>query len=179
MNKLFKNLSVILATTFMVACTAETPQKNMNSNQKTITVNGKSGAPITMEYSVITQSPKAGDEIEIQVSFKSKLRSAVKVEVTSAEKLTWLSGDKNWQNIVNKSGIRESQPPLRVIASEDGVYYIHLIASIEENNSIMAKPFTIPVSVGNGVRILEEVGDVVTDEKGQKVIIQKAEEGRN
>ena len=172
-------ITVVLVTSLMFACSTEATKVNA-SEKKTTVVNGdKPGAPISMQYNVLTQSPQAGEEIEIQVSFNSRVKTPVMVEMTSAEKLTWLNSNKTWQNNFNKSGTREASPNLKVIANENGVFHIHLVASIEENGVVVSKPFTIAVQVGNGERQLETVGEVMTDSKGQKVIVQKAEQGSN
>ncbi|WP_168204027.1 hypothetical protein [Aliikangiella coralliicola] len=161
----------------LMACTSESGQRVVSQVEKSPVSHtySKPGAPITMTYNVLTSSPKAGEEIEIEVSFKSAAKSSVKSEMASAKKLTWLNGNTNWTSQLQKSGQRESLPVLKVIAPQNGIYYINLVASVEQDGKTMAKPFTIPVKVGEGPFELAPVGEVVTDEKGQRVIVQKAE----
>ena len=174
-----KIITLALLTSFMFSCTTETTKVTEAENQPAMVNGGKPSAPISMQYKVLTQSPQVGEEIEIQVNFNSRIKSAVMVEMTSAKKLTWLNTNKTWQNSFNKSGSRETSPNIKVIGNEVGVFHINLIASIEENGSVVSKPFTIAVQVGNGERQLETVGEVMTDSKGQKVIVQKAKQGSN
>ncbi|MCP3673482.1 MAG: hypothetical protein GY829_03275, partial [Gammaproteobacteria bacterium] len=54
-------------------------------------------------------------------------------------------------------------------------YYIRMMATIELDGKSLSKPFIIPVRVGDSTFELEPVGEVVTDEKGQTLIIQKAD----
>ena len=76
---------------------------------------------------------------------------------------------------MNKSGVREALPVLKVIAPQNGLYYIRLVANVIKDGKTLAKPFVIPVKVGDGELVLEPAGEIVTDDKGQRVIIQKAE----
>ncbi len=175
MKKINQMISMVALSSLLLACSSESTQVNKNITKEVMVNGGKTGAPIEMQYKILTQSPKAGEEIEVQVQFNSRVKAPVQIEMSPDKKLTLLSDTKNLQSTLNKSGIREAMPVIKVMAAEDGIYYIHLIASVEENNSIMAKPFTIAVRVGDAQKVLEEVGEVITDEKGQKIIIQEAE----
>ena len=168
-------LAALLSSAIM-ACTSESGQQISHVEKKPANSSySKPGAPISMDYKVLNTSPKAGDEIAIEVSFKSNVKTPIKSQMTSAKKLTWLNSSKNWNSQLQKSGEREPLPQLKVMAPADGMYYITLVATIEHDGQTMAKPFTIPVKVGEGPFELEPVGEVVTDEKGQRVIIQKGE----
>ncbi|MBV1908944.1 MAG: hypothetical protein KUG78_06445 [Kangiellaceae bacterium] len=133
---------------------------------------GKPSAPISMSYKILTENPKAGDEIEIQVTFSSTVSSAISTSMKSAKKLTWLNSKTNWESTLSKSGERSRIPSLKVSAEEDGIYYVHLMASVVEQGNTLFKPFTILVNVGSVEPILESAGEIVVDEKGQKIIIQ-------
>ncbi len=95
--------------------------------------------------------------------------------MTSAEKLTWSNNNTSWQSVLKNNGERESLPLLKIVAPADGLYYIHLMASIEKDGKVLSKPFTIPVKVGTGEVKFDPVGEVSVDQNGQKVIIQDAE----
>ena len=156
--------------------TTEQQQTSAQKDQKSISPPAaKPSAPISMQYKVLTASPKPGEEIEIEVSFNSPIKSPIKSNLTSAKKLTWMNSNKSWQSVVSKSGRREAMPRLKVIAPEDGIYYLHFVATVEIEGKLLAKPFTIPVQVGEGPFELEPVGEVIIDDKGQKVIIQEGE----
>ena len=91
-----KLITLLLATSFMFACSTEATSTNAPEKQQPSVLGHKPGAPITMQYTVLTDSPKVGEEIAIQVNFNSRVKTAVMVEMTSAEKLTWLNTNKTW-----------------------------------------------------------------------------------
>ncbi len=62
---------------------------------------------------------------------------------------------------------------MKVVAPADGVYYVHLVAQVMDGGKLQYKPFTIPIKIGDAEVVLESPGEIITDEKGQKVIIQK------
>ena len=161
------------------ACTADTtePTKKVAETKKQVTrpITGKPSAPITMEYRILTSAPKAGEEIEVEVNFKSPVANIVSSKLTSAENMTWLNSEKSWQIQSNKSGQSNAMPNLKVIAPEDGRYFLRFVAEVEVEGVKQAKPFTIAIEVGDGPFEPESTQEVVTDKKGQKVIIQKAE----
>ncbi len=171
----------LLAGSVLLGCTNEVNQPNQiaestaNSDKPMIQIPGKTGAPIYMEYRILTDAPESGQTVEIEVNVTSPLETTVSTEMTSAKKLTWLNAQKNWKNTLTKAGEKSALPTLKVIAESDGVYYIHFVATVEHNGESLAKPFTIPVSIGKGTVKLEKNGQVVTDEKGQKVIVNKAQ----
>jgi len=172
-NKL--SVIVILAAT-MVGCTVESNKKTSELN-KSVPVQplGKPSAPISMSYKILTESPKAGDEIEIQVRFQSRVKSPIKVQMDNAKNLTWHNSSKNWEPRVNKSGLSEPLPLIKISAPKNGLYYVNLIASVKEDGQMLAKPFTIPVRIGEGSVELDSTGEVMVDENGQKIIVHKIE----
>jgi len=159
------------------SCTSDNNQTTVKSAERKIvnTPIGKPSAPISMSYKILNTSFKANEEINIEVTFQSRIDSPISIQMNSAKKLTWLNNNKNWQREMNKSGIRETLPPLKVIAPENGLYYIRLMASVVVDGKTLSKPFTIPVKVGDDPVELEPVGEVIIDEKGQRIIIQKSE----
>lgn len=173
-------LAAILASV-NVGCTTSNDQiigpVEKNKNVEPV---GKPSAPISMSYKVLTASPQPGQEIEIELKFSSKINSAIVVEAnSSANKLTLLNANKSWQSALNKSGDRQALPVLKVIGPEAGLFYFRLVANVVEDGKTMAKAFVIPVKVGDSETEVESNGKIVTDEKGQRVIIQKAEKSEN
>ncbi|MCP4270739.1 MAG: hypothetical protein GY781_02060 [Gammaproteobacteria bacterium] len=179
-----KNLNIIsliaVLSSALFACTSDTSTSSSDITQKenknvNTPIGKPSPAPITMDYKILNPLAKAGEEIQVEVKFNSREKAPVVSTMTSAKKLTWISSDISWQSEMTKSGNRESLPILKVVAPTDGIYYIRMIATIESDGKSLSKPFIIPVKVGNAVVELEPVGEVVTDEKGQTVIIQKTD----
>lgn len=180
MKRISQSYFLIATVSLLLSCSSE--QENRLSakpitEQKSVlkTATSKTSAPISMQYKVLTQSPAVGQEIEIEVSFQSRVKSSINSKMTIAKKLLWVNDNTTWQSGFNKLNQREALPLLKVIASEEGRFYIHLIASIEVNGKLLSKPFIIAVNVGNAALKLAPAGEIMTDEKGQKIIIQKAE----
>jgi len=181
MNIIYKTSLLTALIGSLVACTADHDQTITHTTEKELTqktIVGKPSAPISMSYKMLNSTAQPNEEINIEVSFQSQFDSPISIQMNSAEKLTWLNNSKNWQREMNKSGVRETLPPLKVIAPENGLYYIRLMASVVIDGKTLSKPFTIPVKVGDGSVVLEPVGEVVVDEKGQRVIIQKSESNK-
>ena len=177
------NIFLLAATLAMVnvGCTANNDQTIAPvEKNKGIEPIGKPSAPISMSYKVLTASPQPGEAIEIELKFSSKINSDIVVKAnSSANKLTLLNANKSWQSVINKSGTRQALPVLKVVASEAGLYYFRLVANVVEDGKSMAKAFVIPVKVGDSEIEIEPVGKIVTDDKGQRVIIQKADKLEN
>ncbi len=136
---------------------------------------GKPSAPITMNYKILSKNLKAGDEIEIEVTFTSTVNSPITSEMTSSGKLDWINSERSWQIPVNLTGPREKLPRVKVVAPKEGLFYIHFVAKIDDGNQKMTKAFSIPIKIGDGPIKLKPPGKVVTDSKGQRIIIQKAD----
>lgn len=172
-----RTIIVLSLTASVVGCGVEKQKVNSTNselNHATASV-GKPSAPIDMSYRVLTEKPVPGQEIEIQVVFSSSLKSTVSANMKSAEGLTWASPEKSWQANLSKSGEYGALPNLKVIAPADGVYYLHLNAQVMDNGIQQSKPFVIPINVGDAERVLDSPGEIITDGKGQKVIIQKVD----
>ena len=179
MKSLRKLALLSISICILAGCTADTTETSQVDSkidkQPVSAIVGKPSAPITMQYRLLTTSPKAGEEIEIEVSFDSTAATTVTSQLTSAENLTWLNREKNWHSTSSKSGEHASLPRIKVVAPQDGRYYLRFVAEVEINGEKQAKPFTIAINVGDGAVNVDSVGEVITDEKGQKLIIQKAE----
>ncbi len=178
----YKNILALTLSLVIVGCSTES-QKVVSNEQKVVSKEhdekaahasvGKPSAPINMSYKVLTENPVPGQEIEIQVAFSSPLKTAISAEMKATEGLSMVSQEKSWSAEVSKSGEYAGLPNIKVVAPADGIYYVHLVAQVMEAGTPQFKPFTIPVKVGSGEVDLESPGEVVEDEKGQKVIIQK------
>ncbi len=177
-----KMMNTLLLTTAMavmvVGCAADKERAETQVKKQTIIEPiGKPSAPISMSYKILTDSPKPGEEIEIEVNFQSKVESVIFVKAnTSANKLTLINANKNWQSSMNKSGDRETLPVMKVTTSVEGLHYLRLVANVIKDGKTLAKAFVIPVKVGDSKVEIEPAGEIVTDDKGQRVIIQKANE---
>ena len=168
---------IVLSLALGIAgCTTDT-KKVLTEGEKIVESApvGKPSAPISMNYKVLTENPKPGQEIEIQIEFSSTISSSISAEMKAAKDLTWINSEKTWEVSMSKSGESKALPSLKVSASENGMYYVYLMASITDNGKKLYKPFTIPVKVGNGELNLESPGEIQVDDKGQRVIIQKGE----
>ena len=173
-----KALTVMVFAGMMVGCTSddsavESPAKT--ETKKVLIPTGKPSAPITMNYVISKQNLAPGEAFSLQLNFQSALKSSISVKTNSPEKLTLLNTQTKWQTNMTQSGEREILPVLNLVAPENGTYYIRLMASVEQDGKVFSKPFVIPVVVGDGAIHLEPVGEVVIDDNGQKVLIQKGD----
>ena len=173
------NFKTVLAITLAVAitgCTDKAPTVSEKNKIKLSTTSvGKPSAPISLNYQVLTENPVPGQEIEIKVAFSSLIKTDISINVKAAENLTWISTEKSLQSSLNKSGQYSEVPNLKVMAQENGIFYIYIMANVMENGQALYKPFVIPVNVGNVEKVIESPGNVVVDENGQIVIIQKVD----
>jgi hypothetical protein len=173
----FKTILAITLAVAITGCSADkapvVPEK-AKTKPSTGSV-GKPSAPISMSYKVLTENPMPGQEIEIQVVFSSHIKKDVSANVKTAENLTWVSSEKSWQASFSKSGQYSAVPNLKVVAQEKGIFYIHIMANVMDNGKALYKPFVIPVNVGNVERTLESPGEIIVDENGQAVIVQKVD----
>jgi len=168
----------VLLSSAAVACTSDNnvvEQTEKSESNKVRSYIGKPGAPITLDYILSKKNLKPGEEFNVQLSFQSSVESPIIVKASSFKKLTLLNSQKNWQTGLTKSGHRETLPALNLIALENGTFYIKLLASVEQNGQTFYKPFVIPVVIGDGAIQLQPVGEVVIDDNGQKIIIQKGD----
>ena len=166
--------SVATLTVILWACSTDN-NTTQSSDKKINPSTVKPSAPISMNYEILTALPKAGQEIEIKLTFDSKFDAVVTTHMTSAKKLSWLSSQKSWKSNLAGSDQQNMLPNIKVVAPKDGLYYIHFVASIVQDGKVLPKAFTIPLQVGEGPFKPEPVGEVITDDKGKKVIIQKGE----
>jgi len=185
MKTMNKIVWLLLSSLSLFACSNDSKKQIPTEEKKSLVASslavstvkpiGKPSAPIAMSYKILTDSPQPGDEIEIAVQFQSSVDSAIATKLNSAKKLSWLSSKKQWKMTRKSHNKPRAIAPIKVMAEKQGVYYIHLMASVVDGSGkVLYKPFTIPVKVGNGEVKLESVGEVTTDDKGQKIIIQNA-----
>ncbi|MBO1256165.1 hypothetical protein J3L16_10765 [Alteromonas sp. 5E99-2] len=154
-----------------VASSEESSKADLKHNYQ------KPGAPIEMTYKVLTQAAQAGDEVEIEVSFDSPVKSTISTKLNPLKNMSLVNDKTSWQSHVAKSGEFESLPNLKLKAQADGLYYVTLVASIEVDGNVQSKPFVIPIKVGKGNVNLESSGEIIVDESGNKLIVHKAEKG--
>ena len=169
----------LLLTNLLMACTSDNnavAQQPKVASENVETYVGKPSAPISMNYVISKQNLEPGDEFSIQLDFHSPTESPISIKTTSTEKLTLLNAQTKWQTSATAPGRREVLPALNFVAPENGTFYIKLLASVEqEDGKILSKPFVIPVVVGDGAIQLQPVGEVVIDDNGRKIIIQKGD----
>lgn len=166
--------TVLLASVCLFACAEtvqNTPVKKVNNF-----IGKPSSAPISMSYQVLTKTPKVGQPIEVATKFTSNVLAPIDVKLTSAKQMKWSGTETFWQSKLNAQGKYQNVPTFNVTAKNEGTFYIRLMASIEVDGKVRSKPFVIPVTVGQPLQKLESNANVKTDSKGQKIIIQKAEQ---
>ncbi len=181
MNLSSKTYLALVAVSLVSGCTAEPGMPEINKvehqakiEKKVVTTPiGKPSAPITMSYVISKENIKPGDEFTVDLEFQSRVDSKISINTNSFKKLNLMNTQKSWSTGMIKSGKRDSQPKLNFVATENGTFYIKLMAGVVQDGNILLKPFVVPVVVGDGAVNLQAVGEVITDEKGQRVIVQK------
>lgn len=179
---LLKNtLIAFTAAAVLVACEsnsnfdAKTNTKEVTSKKVVKHFTGKAAAAVDMDY-VIEKNIIAGDETEIKITFTNK--KDVDDLLVSFKLDSGLVSSENLSN--HNFGIlpqgQESVVLLRVTAANNGLYYIHVSATLVTDKH-QSRSFAIPINVGNvDVRkSLKTMGNVTTDSTGRRIITTPAE----
>ncbi len=169
-------ITLALSTLFLTACSSE--QSLVNSTKNTASTHqdyiGKATAPIEMSFQLSKKTFSVGENIEVEISFDSKIKKSITTKLSESKNLQQLSSNNNWNLAFNKSGDRQAPEKLTFMAEQEGRFYLDFVASIEVDGKLMHKAFSIPIQVGQVTT--QNVDGVVTDETGKKVKVYKLKE---
>lgn len=178
MNKLISIF--ILSTLLLTACESEQrlitrsvdlPTKDKKS---TLPYPSKPAAAIGMSYTM-EKNVEAGKPIEINIQLTNKV--SVDDLLVSFKLDSGLTADSVLtQNFGVLPAGAESTINMRVIAANNGIYYINITATLVTDKQ-QGRSFVIPVNVGNvdAKQSMKVNGNIETDSSGRKIIIMPAE----
>lgn len=175
---MMKTKAIVLAMGVLLtsACSTEVQvnQVAQESKKETRDFIGKVSAPIEMTYQLSKDKYAVGENIDVQIVLTSNVKKPISTKMNANKNLKLLSRQTQWQSDLNKSGMRENQPVVQLMAEKEGTFYLDFVASVEVDGRMMGKAFSIPVQVGN--KLSKQADNYVVDEKGQKVKAFKLKE---
>lgn len=134
-----------------------------------INIYAKPSAPVDIVYE--TAKAQANEDINVSVEFITYVESGVmSIDIILDKGLEETSniGDNLTFNI--KTGKTKYPLNMKVKASEDGLYYVNFIISLNDE----IKTLSIPVYVGNWREIVRSrKGNVANSSEGEQIIILK------
>lgn len=131
----------------------------------------KPGAPFSLSYKVIG-TPIVGSPVTVNLRVMSTLGSqALRVNYRINDAAAMMFHEAQPLSIEMAPAADENfvLQQVTVIPQREGRMYLNVGASIETEEGSMSSMMAIPIQVGSGGRILEENGEVQTDEDGEAI----------
>jgi hypothetical protein len=131
----------------------------------------KPGAPFAMSYKVIG-TPIVGSPVTINLRVTSTLGSQpLRVNYRNNDAAALMFHEAQPLSIEMAPAAEEDfvLQQVTVIPQREGRMYLNVTAAVETEEGSMSTTMAIPIQVGTGGRILEENGEVQTDEEGEAI----------
>lgn len=131
----------------------------------------KPGAPFSLSYKVIG-TPIVGSPVTVNLRVMSTLGSRplrVKYRINDANAMMFHEAQPLSIETAPAADENFVLQQVTVIPQREGRLYLNVGASVETEEGSMSSMMAIPIQVGTGGRILEENGEVQTDEEGEAI----------
>lgn len=138
---------------------------------------GKPHAPVYLKYAV-PKNIAVGDNLEIDLQFRSDIDAdALHVKVNLQEDGLLVLNSMNQYAFGIQSKGQNNPLALSLQANANGLFYVHLTATLDNQGKTQSRSFSIPVKVGNVdmQKQLKHSGQLGKDSKGRPIIIMPAE----
>jgi hypothetical protein len=132
---------------------------------------GKPGAPFSLSYKVIG-TPIVGSPVTVNLRVMSTLGSQplrVNYRINDAAAMMFHEAQPLSIEMAPATDEDFVLQQVTVIPQREGRMYLNVGASVETEEGSMSSMMAIPIQVGTGGRILEENGEVQTDEDGEAI----------
>jgi len=131
----------------------------------------KPGAPFSLSYKVIG-TPIVGSPVTVNLRVMSTLGSQplrVNYRINDANAMMFHEAQPLSIEMAPAAEENFVLQQVTVIPQREGRMYLNVGASVETDEGSMSSMMAIPIQVGTGGRILEENGEVQTDEDGEAI----------
>lgn len=131
----------------------------------------KPGAPFSLSYEVIG-TPIVGSPVTVNLRVMSTLGSQplrVNYRINDAAAMMFHEAQPLSIEMAPAADDNFVLQQVTVIPQREGRMYLNVGASVETEEGSMSSMMAIPIQVGTGGRILEEQGEVQTDEDGEAI----------
>lgn len=131
----------------------------------------KPGAPFTLSYKVIG-TPIVGSPVTVNLRVTSTLGAQpmrVNYRINDAAAMMFHEAQPLSIEMAPAANEDFVLQQVTVIPQREGRLYLNVGASVETEEGSMSTTMAIPIQVGTGGRILEENGEVQTDEEGEAI----------
>jgi len=178
-------ISLLVIAVLLSGCNAETRVTNdepakLQKNSLQQKYPGKPHAPVYMKYS-LPKKIAVGDVIEIELQFRSDIDAdGLHVAVNLQEDGVLALNSMNQYAFGVQSKGQHNPLSLSLQASANGLFYVHLTATLVNQGQSQSRSFSLPVKVGDVdmQKQLKRSGQLGKDSKGRSIIIMPAETTR-
>lgn len=142
---------------------------------------GKPMGPVTVAYRIVGE-PVVGQPVAVELDVRSTLGPKpvtirYRINDSSAMQLAESQPDAvtmapNADGVDASAGVQQ----VRVIPLREGRIYLNVSASVDMDDGTMSTVTAIPIQVGDAPRVLEEQGELTTDEEGNALRVLPAKE---
>jgi hypothetical protein len=131
----------------------------------------KPGAPFSLEYKVIG-TPIIGSPVPIELrvtSVPGMQPMTISYTVHDGTALKFPEAQAEKVNITPAANEASIDQMITVIPMREGRQYVNVTVSIETESGSSSLVMAVPIQVGEGGRLLEEHGELSTDEEGESI----------
>ncbi len=152
--------------------------KDLNTTKEMITTKGhyqKPGAPINITHNVARVA--VGEIAEINATLSTTLTGGeMEVSITLDDGLESHTTLGDLVKFTLSDTQKEFPLNFRVSAQKDGIYYIRLLAKVDEGSGARMRALAIPVYVGNAQLKLKSKQVIMKAMGGENISVSKAQE---
>jgi predicted small secreted protein len=160
-----------------VSDTVQAPEVNYKPAATAEGTVSKPGAPFTLQYKVIG-TPIIGSPVPIELRVFSAFGDQpikVSYNINDATALQFPDAQPPSVNITPAVNEEFVEQMVTVIPLREGRQYVNVSVSIESEGGSRSMVMAVPIQVGEGVRELEQNGELSTDEAGESIRVLPGE----
>jgi len=141
--------------------------KTSDDNART----SKPQSPVTINYRIIG-TPVVGQPVGIDLQVQSTLgpqEIVLSYRITDTTAMQFVEAQPARVAIAPTNDVEPSVQQVRVVPMREGRLFLNVAASVQGEDALLSSVTAIPIQVGAAPRVIQQNGDVMTDENGELI----------
>jgi hypothetical protein len=131
----------------------------------------KPQAPVTISYQIIG-APIVGQPLAIDLKVQSTLgpqEIVLSYRINDTTAMQFMEAQPARVTIAPTNDVEPSLQQIRVVPLREGRLFLNVSASVMGQDSLLSSVTAIPIQVGAAPRVIQENGELSTDENGELI----------
>lgn len=131
----------------------------------------KPQGPVTISYKIIG-TPIVGQPVGIDLQVQSTLgpqEIVLSYRINDTTAMQFMEAQPARVSIAPTTDIKPSLQQVRVVPLREGRLFLNVSASVKGQEALLSSVIAIPIQVGAAPRVIQENGELTTDENGELI----------